>query len=76
MDNRNEIEIKSYTIEWGGGLHMWGNNQVEAGGTGGERIHLRQNKGDRSVLNTSQGSSGQDSKGETVCKETVCGGCI
>ena len=52
-----------------------GNDWVAAGGAGGERIHLRQNKGDRSLLNT-QGSSGQDSRGEAVCQETVGGGCF
>lgn len=38
---------------------MWGDDRVETGGTwggsGSERILLRQNKGDRSVLNTPQG---------------------
>ena len=53
---------------------MWGNDRVEANGVGGERIHLKQNKGDRSLLNTSQGSSGQDSRGEAVCHEVVGGG--
>lgn len=31
------------------------------------RIHLSQNKGDRSLLNTLQVSSRQDSKEETIC---------
>lgn len=31
---------------------------MEASATGGERIHLRQNKGDRSLLNTMQVSWG------------------
>lgn len=35
----------------------------------GKRIHPRKNKGDRSLLNTLQGSSGQDSKGETVGRQ-------
>lgn len=39
---------------------------------GGVRIHPRHNKGDRSVLNTLQGSIGQDSKRETS-EETVLG---
>ena len=38
---------------------MWGEDQVEANGAGGERIHLRQNKGNRSLWNTPQGSSRQ-----------------
>jgi len=42
---------------------------------GSERIHPRQNKGDRSLLNTPQGSSGQESKGETVCARWWWGGC-
>ena len=46
---------------------------VKAGGTGGETIHLRPNKRDKSLLNTLPGSSGQDSKGETVCSEAVGG---
>ena len=41
-------------------------DQVAASSIGGERIHPRQNKGDRNLLNTPQGSGGQDSKGETV----------
>ena len=45
---------------------MWGDHQVETGGMGIKRIHLRQNK-DRSWLNSMQGSGGQDSRGETVC---------
>lgn len=36
-------------------------------------IHLRQDKGGRNLLNT-QGSSGQDSRGETI--EAEGGGCI
>lgn len=43
----------------------------DTGGPGHERIHLRQNKVDRSLLTTLQGSGGQDSKGETICKEAV-----
>ena len=35
---------------------MWGEDAVEAGGPGGERIHPWQNKGDRSLLNTLQGN--------------------
>ena len=37
---------------------MWGDNWVEADGVGSERIHLRQNKGDRGFLNTLQGLRG------------------
>ena len=32
---------------------------VETGGSGSDRIHLRQNKGDRSLWDTAQGSSGR-----------------
>ena len=32
-----------------------------------QRIHLRQNKADRSLLNTLQRSSGQNSRGKAVC---------
>jgi len=38
---------------------MWGEDQVEIGGTEGERSHLRQNKGDRSLLTTPQGRVGR-----------------
>lgn len=48
---------------------MGGDNQVEASGVGDERIHPRQQQGDRSSLNELQGSGGQDSPGETVCYE-------
>ena len=51
-------------------------DQVQAGSTGGERIHLRQSKGDRSLMNTPQGSSGQDCRGEAVGNEVVGGGCF
>lgn len=44
--------------------------------SGSERIHLRWNKGQRSLLNTQQGSGRQDSKAETVCSEVVGGGHI
>ena len=47
---------------------------VGASDSGGERIHSRQNKGDRSLLNTLQGSSGQDSRGETRCHVAVVSG--
>ena len=47
---------------------------VKASGAGGEIIHSRQNKGDRSSSNIPQGSCGQDSEGETVCHNTVGGG--
>lgn len=43
---------------------------------GGERIHLRQNKGDRSLLKAPQRSGRQDSRGEAVCNEGVGGGCF
>ena len=55
---------------------MWGHDLVEASGTGGERIHLRQDKGDRSLLNIAQGASRQDSGAETVCKEAVGEDCL
>ena len=55
---------------------MWGYDGVETGGTAGGRFHLRQNKGDRSLPNTLQGSPGQDGKGDTVSKEGVGGGCF
>jgi len=42
---------------------------VEAGRMGSGRIHPGQNKGDRSLLNTLQGSCGQDSKGETAGRQ-------
>ena len=51
-------------------------NQVRAGGTGSERIHPRQNKGDRTLLNTPQRNSWQDSRGEAVRQEAVGGGCF
>ena len=38
----------------------------KCGAIGIERIHLRQNLGDRSLLNTLQGSSRQDPRGEAV----------
>ena len=34
-----------------------------------KKIHPRQNKRDRSLLNTLQGSSSQGSKGETACQD-------
>lgn len=33
------------------GPQMWDNDQGEASGAGNEKIHPRQNKGDRSLLN-------------------------
>lgn len=53
---------------------MWGNNQLGGScGTGGGRIHLRQNKGYRSLLNILQGSGGQDSKGEVSARKQWVG---
>ena len=51
-------------------------DQVEANGVGDERIHLRQNKGDKNVLNTPQGSGGHESRRVAVCKDAVGGGCF
>lgn len=45
-----------------------------AGGEGGQRIYLRQNKGERCLLNTLQGSGGQHSKAEIVGHEAVVRG--
>ena len=56
-----------------GGPQMWGNDQVEVSGARGERIHLMQNKGYRFLLNTPQGSGGQDNRGEAVYNEAVGG---
>lgn len=47
---------------------------VEAGGTRSENIDPRQNRRDRSLLNILQGSSGQDSKGETLPGGSGVGG--
>lgn len=55
------------------GVPKWGKNEMEASGTGGEKIHPRQIKGKRGLLNTSYGSSGQDSRREAVCNEAVGG---
>lgn len=55
---------------------MWGDDRVEVGDTGGERIHLQQNKGDKCLWNTPQGSGAQDSREEAICKEVVGGGCF
>ena len=50
---------------------MWGNLIRWRPAAWARKEVTRQNKGDRSLLNTLQGSSGQDSKGETVCHEAV-----
>lgn len=60
--------------DWMGALNVAMIHRVEASGTGSEKIHLRQNKGNRSLLNMLQGSNEQDSTGEAVCKEVVSGG--
>ena len=57
---------------WGDSINqMWGDsiNRVQGQRASSERIHLRQNKGGRNVLNTLQGSGGQGSKEEALCKE-------
>ena len=38
------------------------------------RIHLKQSKGGRNLLNTRQGSGGQDSGGEAVYNKALGGG--
>ena len=53
------------------GPQMWDNDRLEAGGAGNEKIHPRHNKGDRRLLNTLQGNSGQTSKGDTICHGVV-----
>ena len=56
-----------------GAPKMWGSDLIgwkPVAGVG-VRIHLGQNKGDRSLLNTLHRSCGQDSKREAVCKEVV-----
>lgn len=52
-------------IGWGSD-QIWGNDQMEAKGIEGDRIYLRQNKRDRSLLTTLQGSSGQGGREEPV----------
>ena len=49
-----------------GPLNVGHPSWVGAGGAGSKRIHPRQNKRARGVLNTLQGSSGQDRKGKTI----------
>lgn len=46
-----------------GGPQMWGEDHMENGGTGCERIHLRK-KGNRSLLNT---PGRQDGKAQRGC---------
>lgn len=58
QENQRPCEEQKKTV----GCPRW----VEAGGTGRERIHLRQNNGHRSSWNTLQGSSGQRSKAPAV----------
>lgn len=53
---------------------MWGDNLWEASNTGGERIHGRQNKGDSSLLMTSEENSRKDSRREVFSTEAVGGG--
>lgn len=53
---------------------MGHSDQVEASSAGGERIHPKQNKRDKSLLNTPQGSSEQTCKGEAVCHKAVVRG--
>ena len=49
-------------------------NWAGTSSAGGERMHSTQNEGEKSALNTLQGSRGQDSKGEIVyCEEVVRG---
>ena len=66
------------SLDWTGALKC----EVKIGWkpvTDSERIHLKQNKGDRSLLNTPQGSAAggrQDRRGEAVCTEAVGGGRI
>lgn len=45
-----------------------------ASGSASERIQQRQDKGDRSLLNTLHGSRGQDGRGETVGHEAMARG--
>lgn len=58
-------------VGWGEVTNVGHSNQVEAGNLGRERIHPRQGKRGRRLLNARQGSLWQDSKGETVFREAV-----
>lgn len=53
------------------GPQMWDDDWMEAGAC--SEIHLIQNKGGGSLLNTSQGSSGQDRGGQIVYSRAVVG---
>lgn len=50
----------------GWGLQMWDHDQVEAGGTGGERTHLRQKEGGRSLLRTPGGGGTGEQRGSLL----------
>lgn len=49
------VSVRSF-----GGPQRGGDDRVEADGAGVERIHLSQNKVETSLLNTLQGSCGQE----------------
>ena len=50
-------------------------DRVEAGSTEGEKIHPRQNKREKCLLNTMQGSIRQDSMGERAEEKAMVRGC-
>ena len=69
-----DIVVSKWGVRSDGGPQMRGDEQVEARGLGDEGIHQRQNKGDRSLLNTLQGSCRKGNRGEAVCNQAVGGG--
>ena len=68
--------LNGVSLDLMGASKCEGKDRVEVGGTEGKRIHLRQNKAGRNLLNTPLGSGGQDSRGETVHPEAVGEGCF
>lgn len=59
-----------YVVSIGWGCQMWGEDQMEGGGAGGEIIHLRWNKGDGSLLNASQRAPGRPAEERLSARNT------
>ena len=56
---------------------MWGDPiRGRSAARGVREFPPRQNRGDGSLLNTLRGSSGQDGKEETICREAVLGATV
>lgn len=65
------VVLNGVSLNWMGGPKCGATDQVEAGDRGGEKIYLKQNKGDRNLPNAPWGSCRHYKSEEAVCNEAA-----